>query len=205
MGNRFSGKPASCLLPAVLLAVVACQAPERRNEAPAAVASTERPSGADTVRGAEGATDRRPVPEGGPAEELTVALENTLDGPDGESTTTDQHSWFSAATAGALDSVSVDPAGNATVDFRDLRPLIPNASSSAGSAILLRELNATVFGVDGIQSVEYRMAGSCELFWEWLQYPCARVTREQARADTAAGRDPPPRLVPHRSPASDVR
>lgn len=31
--------------------------------------------------------------------------------------------------------------------------------------------------VGGIGSVEYRMEGSCDLFWEWLQYECRTVTR----------------------------
>ena len=30
----------------------------------------------------------------------------------------------------------------------------------------------------GIHSVEYRMDGSCDVFWEWLQYGCDVVTRE---------------------------
>ena len=56
-------------------------------------------------------------------------------------------SWFSSRTAGALRSESIDSVGHAVVDFEDLRPLIPNASSSAGSEMLLQELNAAVFGV----------------------------------------------------------
>lgn len=87
---------------------------------------------------------------------------------------------FTAETADALRSVTVDSAGHATVDFHDLRPLIPNASTSAGSAVLMNELRAAVFGVPGIQSVEYRMDGSCYLFWEWLQTECQTVTRESA-------------------------
>lgn len=105
---------------------------------------------------------------------LRAALEQTLQGP-APSATND--SWFSATTAGALRTVSVDAAGHAVVDFVDLQALIPNAGSSAGSAVLLDELNATVFGVDGVQSVDYLMEGSCERFWEWLQYSCQTVHR----------------------------
>jgi hypothetical protein len=86
-------------------------------------------------------------------------------------------SWFSATTAGALRSATVDSAGHAVVDFNDLRPLIPNASSSAGSAMLIDELNAAVFRQPAVQSVEYRMEGSCALFWEWLQFGCHSVQR----------------------------
>ena len=93
-----------------------------------------------------------------------------------------EFSWFSEVTADAVRSVDVDAEGRAVIDLVDLRTLIPNASSSAGSEALLRELNATVFSVEGVRSVEYRMAGSCELLGEWLQYGrCLVFTREGAR------------------------
>jgi len=107
---------------------------------------------------------------------LRIDLERLLRG---DAVPESGQSWFSAATAAALRSVSVDTAGHAIVDFADLRTLIPNASSSAGSAMLLEELNSTVFGVEAIRSVEYRMEGSCEQFWEWLQYSCQTVRRPE--------------------------
>jgi hypothetical protein len=117
------------------------------------------------------------------ARELRAALAQLVSG---QSMPADSgtHTWFSPATAEVLRSVSVDSTGHATVDFNDLRPSIQNASSSAGSTLLLSELNSTVFGVEGIRSVEYRMDGSCALFWEWLQYGCQVVTRaEWARVE----------------------
>jgi len=117
------------------------------------------------------------VSESPASADLRKALEQILRGPTAAPRAGDRHSWFSAATAGALRAVSVDSAGHATVDFRDLRPLIPNASSSAGSALLLEELNTTVFQFPNIRSVEYRMDGSCEEFWEWLQFGCQQVLR----------------------------
>ena len=90
-------------------------------------------------------------------------------------------SWFSAETAGMLRAVTIDDAGHAAVDFDDLRPVIPNASSSAGSARLLAQLDATVFQFRGVESVEYRIEGSCEVFNEWLQYGgCTSSTRPAA-------------------------
>jgi hypothetical protein len=109
---------------------------------------------------------------------LRTALEQLLRGPTAAPRAGDRHSWFSAKTAGALRTVTVDSAGHATVDFHDLRPLIPNASSSAGSALLLDELNTTVFQFPDLRSVEYRMDGSCEEFWEWLQFGCHTVLRQ---------------------------
>ncbi len=120
---------------------------------------------------------RRPVPQSSTG--LEVALERLLEGPTEEEESRGIGSWFSAETAGALSSVSVDPSGRAVVDLRDLRPFIPGASSSTGSTLLLQELNGTVFQFPEIRSVEYRMEGSCELFWEWLQYGCQIVTRPE--------------------------
>ena len=68
--------------------------------------------------------------------------------------------------------------GHAVVDFDDLRPVIPNASSSAGSERLLAQLDATVFQFSSVESVEYRINGDCEAFNEWLQFGgCDRRTR----------------------------
>ena len=109
------------------------------------------------------------IPAGEPAgtqAALTEAVEQMLAGGEAPG------SWFSAGTAPMLRGVEVDTAGAAIVDFDDLRPVIPNASSSAGSAQLLDELDSTVFGVPGVTSVEYRMAGSCATFFEWLQMEC---------------------------------
>jgi hypothetical protein len=106
---------------------------------------------------------------------LRAALEQLLRGPSDPQP--EVYSWFSSATADALRSVSVDSAGHATVDFEDLRALIPNASSSAGSAMLLEELNTSVFSVEGVRSVDYLIDGRCERFWEWLQYGCHTIYR----------------------------
>ena len=120
----------------------------------------------------------------GPAEVtarmLEVALREHLAGPTPEEREEGLSSWFSPETAHALRSVSVDGGGNAVVDFRNLASLIPAASSSAGSAMLLGELNATVFQHPAVSTVEYRLDGSCEAFWNWLQYECQILTREEA-------------------------
>lgn len=68
-----------------------------------------------------------------------------------------------------LNDATLDDRGHAIVDVRDLRRVIPNASSSAGSRLLLGELNAIVFQFPAVQTIEYRIEGSCETFWEWLQ------------------------------------
>lgn len=129
-----------------------------------------------------GSEPRQAVPDAtGPEVALRVAVEQMLRG---QTEPASESSWFSSTTAGALRSVSVDSAGHAIVDFEDLRALIPNASSSAGSEMLLNELNATVFRVDAVRSVDYLIDGQCERFWEWLQYDCRTVMRSEAKAAT---------------------
>jgi hypothetical protein len=73
--------------------------------------------------------------------------------------------------------------GGAVVDHDDLRKTIPNASSSAGSAMLLAELDATVFQFRSVTSVEYRLAGSCRDFGEWLQFGDCQVRTRPASED----------------------
>lgn len=111
------------------------------------------------------------------APELEAALQNVVRGPTEAERAGGAQSWFSEETADVLISAVVDAAGHAIVDFRDLRTLIPNASSSAGSEMLLSELNATVFAFPDIRSVEYRINGSCDVFGDWLQYGCRAEIR----------------------------
>lgn len=167
-GLRTRARGGSCAI--ALLAVVACAEPEQQGEVQAAdsvlvvFTREEMPTAV-----------QRPGANGSPA--LRTALEWLVRGPTAEEQASGIQSWFSDGTAGALRSVAVDSAGNATVDFQDLRRLIPNASTSTGSAMLLQELQGTVFQFPEIESVEFRIDGSCELFWEWLQYGCHAVQR----------------------------
>lgn len=108
---------------------------------------------------------------------LQAALEVLLAGPSAAERDAGLGSWFSSKTATMLRSVKIE-AGHAIVDLDDLRPVIPNASTSAGSRRLLAQLDATVFQFRSVESVEYRLEGDCEAFNEWLQYGgCERRTR----------------------------
>lgn len=104
---------------------------------------------------------------------LRAALDALVAGP-GD---TGLISWFSKDTTSIVRGASVDGAGHAIVDFVDLRPIIPNASASAGSALLLGQLDATVFAIPSIQTVEYRMEGSCQDFGELVQTGCTVRSR----------------------------
>jgi hypothetical protein len=114
---------------------------------------------------------------------LRQALEQQLAGPTAEEREAlGVFSWFSEETAGMLRGVNVDETGRAVVDFEDFSALIPNASTSLGSATLLGELNATVFQFPNVRSVEYRFEGSCDAFANWLQFSCESLSREQIPA-----------------------
>lgn len=136
--------------------------------------------------------DERRVPVSrvvpGRASELESALRELLKGPTAVERKRGLTSFFSTVTPGALRSVEMDSAGHVVVDIRDLRAVIPGASSSAGSDDLLGQLNRTVFQFAAVRSVEYRMDGSCELFWGWLQHPCRVVRRESVTSVRPADR-----------------
>jgi len=120
-------------------------------------------------RGDELVEVRREVPK--TAGVLRAALESLFQGPqpaDGDGLS----SLFSTDTAELLADVAVRPDGTAVVD---LAGMVPNASTSAGSEAFLAELNATVFQFPTPNRVEYRLEGSCDAFWEWLQYGDCRV------------------------------
>lgn len=99
---------------------------------------------------------------------LAASLGALLAGPTAEERAAGLTSWFSEETAGLLRGVRIDD-GHAVVDLGDLPSVIPGASSSAGSALLLSELDATVFQFATVQTAEYRLQGSCTAFTEWLQ------------------------------------
>jgi hypothetical protein len=109
-----------------------------------------------------------------------AALRELLRGPSETERTSGITSWFSAETAGVLRGFRVEADGIAHVDFADLTLVIPGASSSAGSEVLLRELNGTLFQHPEIQAIEYTIGGSCEAFWNWLQYDCEVMRRPGA-------------------------
>jgi hypothetical protein len=110
---------------------------------------------------------------------LRASLDALLAGPSADERSASIGSWFSADTARMLRSVAVDD-HHVIVDFDPRLPdVIPNASSSAGSAQLLSQLDATVFQFRSVESAEYRLGGDCEAFSEWLQYGgCEPRTRE---------------------------
>jgi hypothetical protein len=107
---------------------------------------------------------------------LDGALRALVLGPTGAEREDGLGSWFSEETRRAIRRIQAGD-GDVVVDFRDLPDLIPGASSSAGSHQLLAALDSTVFQFDWVETAEYRLDGSCDAFWEWLQRGCQIVTR----------------------------
>jgi hypothetical protein len=107
---------------------------------------------------------------------LDGALRALVIGPTPEERADGLTSWFSPETRNVIRRIQVED-GGVIVDFRDLPDLIPGASTSAGSQHLLAALDSTVFQFEWVESAEYRLDGSCEAFWEWLQRECGLVTR----------------------------
>lgn len=193
---RYSRSPIDRASPVLLLlATLACSAGDDPNDTPGQQPGSAAPAVEDTPAAPSVAPDTGssvaltiyftrdevvvPVERQVPADSvsLAAALRHLLAGPRPDERAAGLQSWFSDATAGALRSVTLDSGGRAVIDFADLRPIIPNASSSAGSAMLLAELNATVFEHSAIQSVEYRIDGSCAAFGDWLQRGCLVIDR----------------------------
>lgn len=85
-------------------------------------------------------------------------------------------SMFSNETAGMLRSVELSN-GLLTVDFEDLRPVIPNASTSCGHFSLIAQLNGTAFQFPEVERVTYQIEGSCHTFFNWLQRDCHEYPR----------------------------
>jgi hypothetical protein len=54
-------------------------------------------------------------------------------------------------------------------DFRDLRPLLPTAGSSAGTAAFLAELDTTFKQFSTVRRTVYSLDGDVAAFYEWLQ------------------------------------
>jgi len=100
---------------------------------------------------------------------LEAAMTELLKGPTAEEAAAGLTSWFSADTAGMLNSVVIDDR-TARIDFADFSTLIPNASTSCGSAMLLAQLDATAAQFDPVDETIYSFDGDVASFYEWLQF-----------------------------------
>jgi len=102
--------------------------------------------------------------------EATVedALAQLLAGPTAGERAAGLRSWLSEETDGMLNGVVIED-GKAEVDFADFSRVIPNASSSCGSASLLAQLDQTALQFSEVDRVIYSFDGDRDAFYEWLQ------------------------------------
>ena len=110
------------------------------------------------------------------AEPIESAFQLLVAGPTPEERATGADSFFSSKTEGMIRSTTVEN-GLLTVDFDDLRTVIPNASTSCGHMSLIAQLNGTAFQFEEVDRVTYQIEGTCNTFFNWLQTDCQEYTR----------------------------
>ena len=114
---------------------------------------------------------------------LVGAIGALLAGPNEAERAQGYGGWFSQDTAGMLRSARFD-GELAQIDFEDLRPVIPNASTSCGSSALLAQLDTTALAVvTEATGTRYALEGDQAAFYEWLQraVPGQELNQEPAR------------------------
>jgi Sporulation and spore germination len=99
---------------------------------------------------------------------LTGAIRALVAGPTASERRRGYSGWFSSKTANKVRAVHVRH-GVAYVDFYDFRRVIPNASSSCGSALLLAQLNKTATQFPNVRRAIYSFNGNRRTFYQWLQ------------------------------------
>jgi len=119
-----------------------------------------------------------------PGDPIEATLRELLAGPSDEERAMGFSSFFSTESADALASIALD-GSRLTVDFNDAI-LIGNASTSTGGMYFLAELQANLFQFPEVDSIEFRLNGSCDDFFMWLQYGCETLTRAQWEQTVAA-------------------
>ena len=80
-------------------------------------------------------------------------------------------SWFSEDTADILIGLKVEGT-TAYLNLKDLRPIIPNASTSCGSMAFFAEVETTVKQILPIERVIFAIEGDPAPFYEWMQRGC---------------------------------
>jgi len=99
---------------------------------------------------------------------LRAAMRALLAGPTAAERSRGYGGWFSKRTAGMLHAATI-VGDTAYVDFHDFRAVVPGASASCGSALLLAQLDRTAKQFRRVRSVVYSFDGSRAAFYEWLQ------------------------------------
>lgn len=99
---------------------------------------------------------------------LAGAFAALLSGPTADETEAGYDSWFSAETGWSVESVTISD-GVAYIDFSEDSPLLPNASTSCGSAALRAQLDSTAMQFPTVEQTLYSFGGDAAAFYHWLQ------------------------------------
>jgi hypothetical protein len=83
------------------------------------------------------------------------------------------YSWFSDNTRDILKNIKIENF-TAFINLNDIRQIIPNASSSCGSAELLGEINNTLKQFSTISRVIIAIDQNPSTFYEWIQIGCSK-------------------------------
>lgn len=105
-------------------------------------------------------------------EPISTALINLFFGPTAAERKAGYNSFFSKETDYILHSVKIRK-GMAYVDIKDIRSIMPNASSSCGSAQLLAQIRETLYQFPEINDFRVAIDGDPAPFYEWLQIGCS--------------------------------
>lgn len=114
-------------------------------------------------------------------DELTATFRSLLAGPTDFEGELSFSSFFSIETAAALNSVTLID-GALVADFNDAI-LVNNASTSTGGVLFNAELRANAFQFPEVDTVEFRINGSCEAWSAYFESDgCWVVTRAEWEA-----------------------
>lgn len=102
-----------------------------------------------------------------------TSLEELFKGPNEEEKAQGYVSWFSEKTKDILKSVKIEN-GTAYVDLKDIRQIIPNVSTSCGSAEFLAEVETTLKQFPTVNKVIIAIDAKPSTFYEWIQIGCAK-------------------------------
>ncbi len=101
-----------------------------------------------------------------------AALGELFAGPTAKEKEEGYTSFFSSASRGILKKVTVDKEV-AYVDLIDIRNLIPNASTSCGTAEFLAETTKTLTQFPTIKKVIFAINEDPKTFYDWIQIGCS--------------------------------
>jgi hypothetical protein len=115
---------------------------------------------------------------------LTTTIRELVKGLDADEDALGFRSPFPDSGDGSFLGVSIS-GGTAFMEF-DVTVFPEGVDTPEGSQIFLSTLNVNVFQFDTVNSIEYRLGGSCDAFWQQLGSSCEVVTRAQWQAQLAS-------------------